>query len=106
MYARGMSTREITAHLHDLYGIDVSPDLISTVTDAILEEVAAWQACPLDQPYLLMLNDEKRDGERGDLHHAALCANSDLGNVPHSVNLGAHGATARRQLRWPVERQL
>ena len=44
MYARGMSTREIVGHLHDLYGIDVSPDLISTVTDAVLEEIAAWQA--------------------------------------------------------------
>lgn len=41
MYARGMSTREIVGHLRDLYGIDVSPDLISTVTDAVLEEVAA-----------------------------------------------------------------
>ena len=41
MYARGMSTREITGHLHDLYGIDVSPDLISTVTDAVLDEVAS-----------------------------------------------------------------
>jgi putative transposase len=40
--ARGMSTREITGHLRELYGIDVSPDLISTVTDAVLEEVAAW----------------------------------------------------------------
>ncbi len=38
MYARGMSTCEITGHLHDLYGIDVSPDLISTVTDAVLDE--------------------------------------------------------------------
>jgi transposase-like protein len=45
MYARGMSTREITGHLHELYGIDVSPDLISTVTDAMLE-VAAWQQRP------------------------------------------------------------
>src|SRR5215218_8043205 len=44
MYARGMSTREIQGHLHELYGIDVSPDLISAVTDAVLEEVAAWQA--------------------------------------------------------------
>jgi putative transposase len=43
MYARGMSTREITGHLRDLYGIDVSPDLISTVTDAVLDEVATWQ---------------------------------------------------------------
>ena len=44
MYARGMSTREIVGHLRDLYGIEVSPDLISVVTDAVLEEVAAWQA--------------------------------------------------------------
>ena len=42
MYARGMSTREIVGHLRDLYGIDVSPDLISAVTDAVLDEVAAW----------------------------------------------------------------
>jgi hypothetical protein len=47
MYARGMSTREIIGHLHELYGIDVSPDLISTVTDAVLDEVATWQQRPL-----------------------------------------------------------
>jgi putative transposase len=41
MYARGISTREITGHLRDLYGIEVSPDLISAATDAVLEEVAA-----------------------------------------------------------------
>jgi putative transposase len=51
MYARGMSTREITAHLQELYGIDVSPDLISTVTDAVLDEVATWQQRPLDPIY-------------------------------------------------------
>jgi putative transposase len=39
MYARGMKTREIVGHLHDLYGIEVSPDLISAVTDTVLEEV-------------------------------------------------------------------
>lgn len=44
MYARGMSTREIVSHLRELYGIEASPDLISAVTDAVLEEVAAWQA--------------------------------------------------------------
>lgn len=53
MNARGMSTCEITGHLHDLYGIDVLPDLISTVTDAVLDEDATWQErtlgpiCPL-----------------------------------------------------------
>jgi transposase-like protein len=51
MYARGMSTREIVGHLRDLYGIDVSPDLISAVADAVLEEVSAWQARPLEAIY-------------------------------------------------------
>jgi transposase-like protein len=60
MYARGMSTREITGHLREMYGIDVSPDLISTVTDAVLEEVAAWQARPLDQAYPLVFFDAIR----------------------------------------------
>lgn len=60
MYARGMSTREITGHLRDLYGVDVSPDLISTVTDAVLEEVAAWQQRPLDAAYPLVFFDAIR----------------------------------------------
>jgi putative transposase len=60
MYARGMSTREIAGHLRELYGIDVSPDLISTVTDAVLEEVAAWQARPLDPAYPLVFFDAIR----------------------------------------------
>ncbi len=42
MYARGMTVREIRGHLEELYGIDVSPDLISAVTDAVLEEVSRW----------------------------------------------------------------
>lgn len=51
MYARGMSTREIVGHLQELYGVEVSPDLISAVTDAVLEEVAVWQARPLEPVY-------------------------------------------------------
>ena len=60
MYARGMSTREITGHLRELYAIDVSPDLISTVTDAVLDEVAAWQQRPLDPAYPLVFFDAIR----------------------------------------------
>ena len=60
MYARGMSTREITGHLRDLYGIDASPDLISTITDAVREEVAAWQQRPLDPAYPLVFFDAIR----------------------------------------------
>jgi putative transposase len=60
MYARGMSTREIAGHLRDLYGIEVSPDLISAVTDAVLEDVAAWQARPLEPVYPLVFFDALR----------------------------------------------
>jgi putative transposase len=60
MYARGMSTREIVGHLRELYGIEVSPDLISAVTDAVLEEVAAWQARPLEAAYPLVFFDALR----------------------------------------------
>jgi putative transposase len=60
MYARGMSVREIQGHLRELYGLDVSPDLISTVTDAVLEEVAAWQARPLEPVYPLVFFDALR----------------------------------------------
>ncbi len=45
--ARGMTTREIQGHLHELYGVEVSPTLISNITDAVLEEVTAWQRRPL-----------------------------------------------------------
>jgi putative transposase len=60
MYARGMSTREIVGHLRELYGVDVSPDLISAVTDAVLEEVATWQARPLEPVYPLVFLDALR----------------------------------------------
>jgi len=47
LYARGMSTREIQGHLHELYGTQVSPELISKVTDAVLEDVTEWRKRPL-----------------------------------------------------------
>jgi len=60
MYARGMSTREIQGHLRELYGIDTSPDLVSAVTDAVLDEVAIWQNRPLDAVYPLVFFDALR----------------------------------------------
>src|ERR671912_1590537 len=60
MYARGMSVREIQGHLRDLYGIEVSPDLVSAVTDAVLEEVAEWQNRPLEPLYPLVFLDALR----------------------------------------------
>jgi putative transposase len=47
LYARGMTTRDIRAHLREMYDVDVSPDLISRVTDAVVEELAEWQGRPL-----------------------------------------------------------
>jgi putative transposase len=60
MYARGMSVREIQGHLRELYGIDASPDLVSAVTDAVLEEIAEWQNRPLEALYALIFFDAIR----------------------------------------------
>ena len=60
MYARGMTVREIRGHLQELYGIEVSPDLISTVTDAVLEAVSEWQNRPLDACYAIVFFDAIR----------------------------------------------
>jgi putative transposase len=57
MYSRGMTTREIEGHLQEMYGVDVSPALISNVTDAVLEEVRAWQNRPLDETYPILYLD-------------------------------------------------
>jgi len=57
MYARGMTTREIQGHLEEMYGIEVSPTLISNVTDAVIEEVKAWQARPLEELYAIVYLD-------------------------------------------------
>src|SRR5919205_2605077 len=60
MYARGMSTREIAGHVLDLYGVEVSPDLVSAVTDAVLDGIAEWQNRPLEALYPLVFFDALR----------------------------------------------
>lgn len=60
LYARGMTVREIRGHLEELYGVEVSPDLISRVTDAVLEEVREWQNRPLDAVYPVVFFDALR----------------------------------------------
>lgn len=57
LYARGMSTRDIQAHLRELYGTDVSADLISRVTDAVIDEVKDWQVRPLEAVYPILYLD-------------------------------------------------
>jgi len=57
LYARGMTTREIQGHLEDIYGVEVSPSLISTVTDAVNDEVKVWQNRSLDAVYPIVYMD-------------------------------------------------
>jgi hypothetical protein len=74
MYARGMSVREIRGHLEELYGFDVSPDLISAITDAVLEEVVEWQSRPLKNQAIGTVGSENR----------LLCTNSRADRPPHT----------------------
>jgi len=57
LYARGMTQRESQGHLEETYGVEISPSLISTVTDEVLDEVRAWQARPLDSVYAILYLD-------------------------------------------------
>ena len=57
LYARGMTVREIQAHLEEMYGAEVSPSLISSVTDAVADEVKAWQSRPLNPIYPIVYLD-------------------------------------------------
>jgi len=57
LYARGMTTRDIRAHLREMYGVEVSADLISRVTDGVLEELAEWQSRPLDRVWPVVFID-------------------------------------------------
>lgn len=60
MYSRGMTTREIEGHLKEMYGVDVSPALISNVTEAVMEEVKTWQNRPLEETYAILYLDALR----------------------------------------------
>ncbi|OGR93856.1 MAG: hypothetical protein A2V88_13070 [Elusimicrobia bacterium RBG_16_66_12] len=71
MYAPGMSVRDIQAHLSEIYGTEISPSLISTVTDAVVDEVAKWQARPLDPIWPIVYLDAivlKLPGDRCLIH--------------------------------------
>lgn len=78
LYARGMSCREIEAHLSEIYGTHVSRQLVSAVTDAVLEEAHAWQSRPLEQVYPVVYFDalfvkmRRQEGVRNQAVHVAL----------------------------------
>ncbi len=84
LYARGMTVRDIQSHLADIYEIEVSADLISKITDAILEEVREWQARPLDPVWPVIFLD------------AIVCKVRDQGTVKNkaahlAVGVGVDG---------------
>jgi len=60
MYARGMSTRDIQAHIEEIYGIGISPELVSAITDSVIEHVTAWQNRPLEATYAVVYFDALR----------------------------------------------
>ena len=68
LYSRGMTTREIQGHLEEIYGVEVSPALISIVTDAVADEVKIWQNRPLDAVYPIVYMDAIRVKARGNGH--------------------------------------
>ena len=57
LYSRGLSTRDIQAHFYEIYGVNVSPELISRVTDAVMDDARAWQARPLEDVYPVVFLD-------------------------------------------------
>ncbi len=57
MYARGMTVRDIQAHVREMYQVEISPDLVSTITDAVLDELREWQQRPLDAVYPVVYLD-------------------------------------------------
>ena len=65
MYPRGMTTREIQGHIEEIYGVKASPSLISAITDAVMEEVTAWQKRPLEPCYPVVFMDAIRVNIRG-----------------------------------------
>ena len=81
MYSRGMTTREIEGHLKEIYGVEVSPTLVSNVTEAVMEEVKTWQNRPLDEVYPILYMDalrvKVRDGGhiRNQAIHVAIAVN-------------------------------
>ena len=64
--ARGMTTREIQGHIEEIYGVEASPSLISAITDAVMDEVTAWQNRPLEPCYPIVFMDAIRVNIRSD----------------------------------------
>jgi putative transposase len=91
LYARGMTARDIQAHLSEIYGAEVSPALISRVTDVVADEIIAWQNRPLDSFYAIMYIDalvvKVRDGGVVDNKAAYLVTGVDIDGFKHVLGI-------------------
>jgi putative transposase len=91
LYAGGMTVRDIQHHLARTLGTDLSPDTISTITDAVLEEVKAWQARPLEEIYPIVYLDalvvKVRDGHQVRNKAAHIAVGVDLDGVKHVLGI-------------------
>src|SRR5258708_1009172 len=89
LYARGMTTRDIQAHLAEVYGAEVSPALISNVTGVVAEEITAWQTRPLDAVYPIVYIDalvvKVRDGGTAGNKAAHLAIGVDIDGDQHPL---------------------
>jgi len=102
LYARGMTTRQIQQHLEEIYQVEVSPSLISTVTDAVIEEVRAWQSRPLEALYPVVYFDclrvKIRDG--GQIINKAIYLAIGLTKEGHKEALGLWIAQTEGAKLW------
>ena len=100
LYARGMTTRDIQAHLAEVYGAEVSPALISKVTDVVAEEITAWQTRPLDAVYPIIYIDalvlKIRDGGVVDNRAAHLVIGVDIDGYKHVLGIWIQSAEGAR----------
>lgn len=100
LYARGMTTRDIQAHLSEVYGAQVSPALISNVTSVVAEEITAWQTRPLDQVYPIIYIDalmvKVRDAGTVDNKAAHLAIGVDLDGYKHVLGIWLAAAEGAR----------
>jgi putative transposase len=100
LYARGMTTRDIQAHLAEVYGAEVSPALISKVTDVVAEEITAWQTRPLDAVYPIVYIDalvlKVRDGGAVDNKAAYLVIGVDTDGFKHVLGIWIAAAEGAR----------
>src|SRR5690242_17864421 len=91
LYAGGMTTRDIATHLARVYGTEISADTVSTVTDAVLEEVKLWQTRPLDEVYPIVYIDalvvKVRDGNHVRNKAAHLVVGVDTDGIKHVLGI-------------------